>query len=190
MLWKNLESEIKLPSAYQLFRGIDCYSSICALLNFARGIRIYATKSCSERIISHVSSDCKEMGGLLLGQVYSVTFEKIEGHRHLIIICSALPSENYRNSSVSLEMGTEVWTRASEFISRGDVVVGWYHSHPNLGAFFSSIDRETQRAFFSHSYSLGWVIDPFCGEQKIFMGPNSEKYPHDLVVLDHGLEMA
>ncbi len=40
------------------------------------------------------------------------------------------------------------------------MVVGWYHSHPNLGAFFSGTDRATQRAFFNRPYSVGLVVDP------------------------------
>jgi proteasome lid subunit RPN8/RPN11 len=52
-------------------------------------------------------------------------------------------------------------------------VVGWYHSHPGLGAFFSHTDRRTQQAFFAHAYSVGWVVDPLRGESAWFVGPRS-----------------
>ena len=53
------------------------------------------------------------------------------------------------------------------------MVVGWYHSHPNRGAFFSGTDRRTQRALFTQSYSIGLVIDPVRGEEAWFWGPDS-----------------
>jgi proteasome lid subunit RPN8/RPN11 len=51
--------------------------------------------------------------------------------------------------------------------------LGWYHSHPNLGAFFSSTDRYTQKHFFNNDYSLGLVIDPIRNEEKYFLNKNS-----------------
>ena len=87
----------------------------------------------------------------------------------LTILVEAVPSADYPNSSVSLEMGTEVWSRINERVSAERIVVGWYHSHPNLGAYFSGTDRRTQRAFFNNHYSLGWVIDPFRDERRCFL---------------------
>jgi proteasome lid subunit RPN8/RPN11 len=73
-------------------------------------------------------------------------------------------------------MGTEVWNRARERL--GDrIVVGWYHSHPNLGAFFSGTDRRTQRHFFNRPYSVGLVIDPVRGEEAWFVGPEATPLP-------------
>ena len=96
---------------------------------------------------------------------------------------------DYHNSAVSLEMGTKLWRDASEPISAGYVVIGWYHSHPHLGAFFSGTDRKTQRAFFNHHYSLGWVIDPFRDEQQVFCGAECEEYRYPLLVVNHELEV-
>ena len=61
-------------------------------------------------------------------------------------------------------------------------VVGWFHSHPNLGAFFSGTDRRTQAAFFSERYKLGWVIDPIRTEEAWFIGPNSNELSQSMVV--------
>ncbi|MCG3201208.1 MAG: hypothetical protein NFCOHLIN_01074 [Gammaproteobacteria bacterium] len=62
------------------------------------------------------------------------------------------------------------------------MVVGWFHSHPNLGAFFSGTDRSTQRKFFGHEYSLGYVIDPIRDEHAYFLGADSEEIGSDTVV--------
>jgi len=55
------------------------------------------------------------------------------------------------------------------------MIVGWYHSHPNLGVFFSGIDRATQSAFFNYPYALGLVIDPIRRQRKCFFGGASEE---------------
>jgi len=67
-------------------------------------------------------------------------------------------------------MDTSVWTSALPNKEAGKLIVGWFHSHPNLGAFFSGTDRATQRNFFAHDYSLGYVIDPVRKEDAYFIG--------------------
>lgn len=80
-------------------------------------------------------------------------------------------------------MDAEIWNSVNNCDIKDLLVVGWYHSHPNLGAFFSGIDRKTQKSFFNHTYSLGWVIDPLRNEDKIFVGEESEEYKQTLMVL-------
>jgi proteasome lid subunit RPN8/RPN11 len=52
-------------------------------------------------------------------------------------------------------------------------IVGWFHSHPDLGAGFSSTDRNTQRNFFRLPHQLGLVIDPFRKQIACFAGADS-----------------
>jgi proteasome lid subunit RPN8/RPN11 len=188
--WKELESDIELGALFDAFRELDYLSVIRATANLSHGVRIYALRSCVETVMSHVRSNKKEVGGLLLGQVWQYDVHAWNPGGALTILVEAVPSTDYRNSSVSLEMGTGVWCRINERVSAGRIVVGWYHSHPNLGAFFSETDRRTQRAFFNNHYSLGWVIDPFRDEQKVFSGGNSEEYRHTILEIDYELEIA
>lgn len=191
MQWKELESDIKLGTLNHALREMDCLSALRVTANLMQEVRIYALRSCVKAVRSHVGSDRKEVGGLLLGQVLQQDGVNVRNlARALTIIIEAVPSADYRNTSVSLEMGTDVWNRVNERISDEKIVVGWYHSHPNLGAFFSSTDRRTQRAFFNQHYSLGWVIDPFRNEQKVFVGRDSEEYQPAILEINHGLEMA
>jgi proteasome lid subunit RPN8/RPN11 len=116
-----------------------------------------------------------EQGGLLIGRVTRLNettssdqFECIEVLRHS-------PAPDATGTALSLRMESSVWQAANEVCDELNKrlsldqnqhrcgpcrVIGWYHSHPNLGAFFSGTDRQTQAAFFNHDYSLGWVIDP------------------------------
>jgi len=188
--WKELEPDIKIGTLSQALRRLDCRSALRATANLMLGARIYALRSCVETVMSHVGSDKKEVGGLLLGQVWQQDVKTRSPTEALITLVEAVPSVDYRNSSVSLEMGTDVWSRVNQRQSAEKIVVGWYHSHPNLGAFFSGTDRRTQRSFFNHHYSMGWVIDPFREEQRIFVGRDSEEYLPSILELTHGLEMA
>lgn len=70
-------------------------------------------------------------------------------------------------------MSSDVWQLANSRAKDGEFVVGWYHGHPNLGAFFSGTDRNAQKSFFRNAYSLGLVIDPIRNERKWFLGPDS-----------------
>jgi len=141
--------------------------------------------------MSHVIAHKKEVGGLLVGQVWKQASKNARVFSQpLITIIEAIPSTEFRNSSVSLEMGSNLWNRFNDRVSGEGIVVGWYHSHPNLGAFFSGTDRRTQKAFFNHQYSLGWVIDPFRKEQKVFIGRDSDEYRPAIMEVEHGLEMA
>ena len=66
-----------------------------------------------------------------------------------------------------------MWDRARQALRPLELIVGWYHSHPGLGAFFSATDRRTQAAFFPHPYSVGWVIDPELDDEAFFVGQES-----------------
>ena len=76
-------------------------------------------------------------------------------------------------SGVSLRMESDVWNRARKRRAANELIVGWYHSHPGLGAFFSHTDRRTQAAFFAQPYSVGWVLDPDDGSEAFFVGRDS-----------------
>jgi|GEM_PF-7073215 len=41
-----------------------------------------------------------------------------------------------------------------------NVVVGWYHTHPGHGVFYSEPDQETHRERFEWPFQVGLVIDP------------------------------
>ena len=150
--WKKLPSDVVIPSVNVLFRQLDCISVISAITNFFIGKRIYVTDKCAETFSRHAQEQRTETGGILLGEVYEVAKSVADGYPYLTIATKAIPSRNSQSSSVSLAMSTEVWNEAASQLSDGLIVIGWYHTHPNLGAFFSGTDRSTQMAFFNHQY--------------------------------------
>ena len=46
-------------------------------------------------------------------------------------------------------------------VGRTEIVVGWYHSHPGLGAWLSSVDQNTHNSFQQlHKRAVALVVDP------------------------------
>jgi len=185
MQWKELKSDIALGDLTAGIRRLDCSSAIRVILNLERGSRIYILRDCFQSVMAHVRSDKKEVGGLFLGRVWQNIPAALNSTGPLVFLLDAVPSEEYRNSSVALEMGTEIWRRINERVSDDLIVIGWYHSHPHLGAYFSEIDRRTQRAFFNNSYSIGWVIDPFRHEEKVYVGKDAQEYETSFLMMNH-----
>lgn len=174
MRWNEQEPETKPASICSVLRGLGALDAI-GLLSHIRSSPVVAIEShCQDGIVEHLRSQDTELGGLLIGRAYVPSPDLPETWRPIVHISEFLQSQSFRTSPVSLAMGTEIWDRARESVSRrGKMVVGWYHSHPNLGAFFSGTDRRTQRSFFNRPYSVGLVIDPIRNEDAWFIGPDA-----------------
>ena len=131
--------------------------------------------------MAHLTHQSVEQGGLLIGKVWKNQIECGAPQIACVQIREAIASLTNEATAFSLKMSADVWANANQRIATsGDTdlrIVGWFHSHPNLGAFLSATDKATQAGFFYHSYSVGWVIDPFAigasQHQAFFLGPKS-----------------
>jgi len=56
----------------------------------------------------------------------------------------------------------------------GQIIVGWYHSHPGFGCFMSSTDWNTQQKMFSRPYHIAVVVDPINREAQAYRISNGE----------------
>jgi proteasome lid subunit RPN8/RPN11 len=111
-------------------------------------------------------------------------------HPFVIVATEAIPSEHYRNSSVSLEMAPAVWNDANKLATKGKLPIGWYHGHPGLGAFFSGTDRKTQATLFSIDHSVGLVVDPLRHWRAVFIGPDFARFSGQVRIIDADLGSA
>jgi proteasome lid subunit RPN8/RPN11 len=147
------------------------FTAACAvMLGGGERPKVVADRSTLDSVFSHLAEKDVEQGGLLLGNVHDL---KDGGSQFVVAISDHVRSLEYDSTTVSLQMDSSVWERARLKAIRGQFVVGWYHSHPNLGVFFSGTDRRTQRAFFNHPHCVGLVIDPVRDEEKWFIGAES-----------------
>lgn len=134
--------------------------------------RVCVDADAQARVLAHLVRHDTEAGGLLLGEVF--------GRRDdpsavaLVHVRAGVPAPEATGTAFSLRMESTLWRDAQAALAPGWRIIGWYHSHPGLGAFFSGTDRRTQRAFFAQPWSVGWVVDPIRGEEAWFIGPESD----------------
>jgi proteasome lid subunit RPN8/RPN11 len=165
MTWQPLEPDYKILPLSSFFHRFGWTRALPVCLQSVVSPQVLISIAARTTILEHVQTNHLEVGGLLVGSVYYLAYPVTTGHHFLVLIEEILPSNDVQNSEVALRMGVEVWDRARQRTESGLTILGWYHSHPGLGAFFSITDRETHRAFFPMPFSIGYVIDPI-GEQE------------------------
>lgn len=166
--------------------GKLAFTAVCAVLVGGSGRpRVVIFRGIRHQLREHLSEQMIEMGGLLIGSVHTVD-DTDTGF--VVTVEDIARADWFDGTGVSLKMDAVVWEAARARLKEGQSVIGWYHSHPNLGAFFSGTDRRTQRDFFAHPHSLGLVADPVRCEEKWFIGPDAvELTSHQILGLDEAL---
>ncbi|KPN91116.1 Mov34/MPN/PAD-1 family protein [Pseudomonas nunensis] len=185
MKWNNVKADIFSVGLAEFSRGWSSFDLV-RLISSSKDCPVVIMESrVREDILLHLSSERVELGGLLIGSVVSSL--DLERGVTIVKVSSFMDSKVFNSTSVSLSMGAEVWQRANANREPNSFVVGWYHSHPDLGAFFSGTDRKTQRDFFNTKYSVGLVIDPIRNEERWFFGEDSVEIAQENVLVVSGV---
>jgi len=111
----------------------------------------------------HARSSHKEICGVCFGRVWQRADE-----RYLVNVDECWPAPQMISSYASVSFTHEAWAAALDHLEalrekapeHGWRIVGWYHSHPGLGIFFSSVDENSHRTYFPRPWHVGLVIDP------------------------------
>ena len=178
MLWKNQEPDIKILKDYEIINDIGFKAGVHSLQSNDK-VTLVITKNCWKQMMNHIEPHKVEMGGLVVGKVY----KRKTPDEFICLFLKAIPAIDKDSSPVSLLMGTEVWNHANKNSLENEVVVGWFHSHPNLGAFFSGTDRMNQQANFSSQFHIGIVIDHIRDEYAVFYGKDSIQIDNKNVIV-------
>ncbi|MEM9775545.1 MAG: Mov34/MPN/PAD-1 family protein [Chloroflexota bacterium] len=115
-------------------------------------------QSALRQIDDHSRSDVGvELGGLLLGNVYQ------HEDRLYVDIEAALDAKSDKNGPVHFTFTADAWATAHQ--EREEhypnlKIVGWFHTHPNLGVFYSGDDVVVHTTAFSLPWHVGLVLDP------------------------------
>lgn len=171
MRWTEQAAELPLQPLTALATRLPGIDALLVDLAPVDGLVIVVEAAAADAVLSHLGSHGDERGGLLLGEVYA-DGAAVSGSR-VVNVTQAVAATDFASTGVSLRMASGVWEEARSRLRPAELLVGWYHSHPGLGAFFSHTDRRTQQAFFAHAYSVGWVVDPLRGESAWFVGPEA-----------------
>jgi proteasome lid subunit RPN8/RPN11 len=169
MKWDDVTPDFRTYSATELCTQMS-FSSNCWLIGRKKTTSVLIAAQIFHQIQEHLREGRVEMGGLLLGRVHKFGNKD---SRTIVHITNSVRAAEFRGTAVSLRMDTEVWNSARSLSKEDEFIVGWYHSHPNLGVFFSGTDRKTQKDFFDNDYSLGLVIDPVRNQELWFLGGDS-----------------
>ncbi len=100
-------------------------------------------------------------------EVYGILIGKIEEHKQ-VIVRDAIPVCVGEKTGVELEpihyvdvsqIDQSIWRRSIEN-QKTDFIVGWWHTHPGLGFYFSKVDLTTQLGYqVPNHYAMGLVFD-------------------------------
>ncbi|GMQ77969.1 MAG: hypothetical protein BMS9Abin02_0461 [Anaerolineae bacterium] len=141
-------------------------------------LKVFMRQQALRQIYDHGQSDLAvELGGLLLGSV-------IKGKDELSIkILATIPVSTIDHGPIHFTFTADAWAQVNR--ERLDKypdldVVGWYHTHPGLGVFFSADDVIVQKAAFVMPWHAALVVDPI-RKQGCFFGwkSNRDNEPDD-----------
>lgn len=117
----------------------------------------------------------EEMGGFLAGLVRRTP----EGW--VLVVEAVLPVEGSRATQQEFTFRAEDFARqyhdypVDAEVPAGLTTLGWYHTHPGHGVFFSQPDQATHREKFGHPFQCGLVLDPTRNEGGVcyWMAPDT-----------------
>ncbi|MFZ1401287.1 MAG: Mov34/MPN/PAD-1 family protein, partial [Candidatus Promineifilaceae bacterium] len=115
--------------------------------------------------VHSISNLRSELGGVLLGHAYR------NGELLLVEVIAALPARNDDHGPIHFTFTADAWSqihheRTAQYPNLE--IVGWFHTHPGLGVFYSSDDVVVHTAAFTLPWHVGLVIDPLGNEASYF----------------------
>lgn len=120
-----------------------------------------------------------EVIGLIIGNVY----EDEDGRYAIVrrISTSALLADG---THAEFDKGFLDEMFSTLTFNGNECVVGWYHSHLDLGCYMSPVDIKTQDGIFSGEFGFAVVIDPVRREMKIFDTTIGNPSTIDMVIME------
>lgn len=111
-------------------------------------------------VTRHAASNSnREIGGLLLGEIYHEPNEDIL----YPVITHAIAARFATEARGHLTFTHDTWLDLSQQREQhfpDKHIVGWYHTHPGLDIFLSSMDLFIHRNFFRQPWQVALVVDP------------------------------
>ncbi len=118
------------------------------------------------QIVAHSRSNLSsELGGALLGHAYRYKSGVV------VEVQAALPATSSDHGPVHFTFSADSWARlhrdrAAHYPNLD--IIGWFHTHPDLGVFYSSDDVVVHSAAFTQPWHVGLVVDPVRDEAAFF----------------------
>ena len=127
------------------------------------------------QIDAHSRSNLRtELGGALLGRAY-----RSNGQVY-VSVEAAVPAVSGDHGPLHFTFNADTWNQLRQDRERNYPnleMVGWFHTHPNLGVFYSGDDVVVHSAAFTLPWHVGLVVDPVRNEACFFGWENNEIVP-------------
>ncbi len=130
-----------------------------------KGVGLFVSDSAVVKMLDHADcgySEGKEVMGLMIGCI----FKDDEGQYSEIndVVTAGLDADD-----VSVRFERTAFEELFDAIdkSSGDMILGWYHSHPGYGCYLSDTDIRTHQGIFGDGNGFAVVIDPSDGTMKV-----------------------
>ncbi|MFQ5400281.1 MAG: Mov34/MPN/PAD-1 family protein [Anaerolineae bacterium] len=129
-------------------------------------VHIVAGRDALSQIAAHSNSRLDtELGGALLGHAFR------HNGQLFVELTAALPAESRDHGPIHFTFSADSWAslnqeRAAKYPELD--IVGWFHTHPGLGVFFSSDDVVVHSAAFTLPWHVALVVDPAREEAGFF----------------------
>ncbi len=124
--------------------------------------KLYISSSALQKMDSHSNTDLSnEVGGFLVGKI----------NKGITYVDDFIPAKSGESKSSSFKFTDEDWNSLYKEIEKSSdaELIGWFHTHPNFGAFLSTYDEFIQNNFFSDNGRVAIVFDPIRQEWSAFI---------------------
>jgi len=121
---------------------------------------IFLTQSAYVRMCAHAGSDLdNEVGGWMAGKFCR---DSLSGEK-FIVIETILPAVFTEQGAAHLTFTGDTQIALHNHLEEhfpDKVFLGWYHTHPRMGVFFSQWDTWLHQNFFPEKWQVALVIEP------------------------------
>lgn len=149
-------------------RGRPPLENVCILHGTLPGEgepRIVVRQTALQQIATHCAANLQaEVGGALLGYPYH------HNQQSFVEVLAAIPAHSPDHGPVHFTFTADVWAQLQRDRAAYPQldVVGWFHTHPDLGVFFSVDDVVVHSAAFTQPWQVALVVDPVRAEASFF----------------------
>ena len=148
---------------------------------FSRGdvshgrVQIVIRESVMDQIVAEARrASSREIGGVVVGGYHE--YNGLE----FVLIEGAIAARLAQSARLAVRFTHETWAALEKDRSARwaeSRIVGWYHSHPQSGVYFSQRDVFVHQSCFSLPWQVGIVVDPRAGELGFFSWQGSQVEP-------------
>jgi proteasome lid subunit RPN8/RPN11 len=131
-------------------------------------VSVFMTRPAYIRVCVHACSASIEVGGALVGEWCADR----ETGEQFVIVKHVLPARFTRQGAVYLTFTQDSLVDLHDQIEKrfpGERIVGWYHTHPQMGVFLSHYDTWLHSHFFPEPWQVALVVEPFSSVAGFFI---------------------